>query len=431
MDERPIQLLDRLAPEVDVAAARRVFETRARVERRRRRWVSGCGAMAALLLVFVGVRAAVTRDSGHVLVRSPADAVKPDGRWKLVSGIEGADTAKITLVIDGSKIGGTGGCNGYGGEVALGTEGQWMSDGVYRNEMACDRLASEETYWAAFDRVRSFAVEDNGTTLMLKGLGVELRYERDSTPLPPASPAAPSVDGSWQLDTFNGPLDQSIASSPVFLAITANTSSITGFAGCVELEGAVVAQKTATDEGLAIGYLQPNAAKFEGQTCADISWLPKLSGVFLRVTPDDVLELVTNEFSMRFKRETSGLRTSLTSVAGYPLPKVDGRWELVSATDLADIDPASVHLTIDGSRITGNIACDEFTGTVSFGEGGFMAVTELNLVKSTNRVSLCPTYEVTAKIAAGLRQAKFYQLDGGTLSLRSDSATYRFSWAAR
>jgi hypothetical protein len=92
MDERPIQLLDRLAPEVDVAAARRVFEARARLERRRRRLASGGSAMVALLLLFVGVRSLTTRDPGHVLVQplGPTSTVASEPlplvgtRWELV-----------------------------------------------------------------------------------------------------------------------------------------------------------------------------------------------------------------------------------------------------------------------------------------------------------------------------------------------------------
>jgi heat shock protein HslJ len=149
---------------------------------------SGGSAMVALLLVIVGVRTLTMRDPGHVLVQPLAPS--PDGRWKLVSGVDGADGAAVTLAIDGSNVSGAGGCNGYSGNVALGTDGTWTSDeGILRRLRGCEWSAVEEKYFSVLDRVTTFAVEVGGATLVLSGPGGELRFQRDLTPVAPPAPA--------------------------------------------------------------------------------------------------------------------------------------------------------------------------------------------------------------------------------------------------
>jgi META domain len=409
MDERPIQLLDRLAPEVDVAAARRVFEARARLERRRRRVASGGSAMVALLLLFVGIRSLTTRDPGHVLVQPLAPS--PDGRWKLVSGVDGAAESGVTLIIEGSKVGGSGGCNGYGGEVEFGAGGEWTSsEGILRRLRVCEWSAVEEKYFSVLDRVTTFAVEDGGGTLVLSGPGGELRFQRDLTPVAPPAPAAPSVDGTWQLVSASGGAGEGIDPSEVTLAIVG--SRIGGTAGCSELNGVLVARNTKNGEQLEIGFIEASTfsvALLRGK-CPDISWVANLKNNAVRVTSDDFLEMSTEEFGMKFKRVS----------AAASLPLIGTRWELVTVLDRNRAAKALVgpylQIAADGS-VDASTGIDQMAGNLT-GSGGLRNIESYRKVDDRSTISWHESYVAQAgTVDAVLRHEFSLVIDGATLTI--------------
>ena len=105
----------------------------------------------------------------------------PSGTWRLVAGhgAEGeiplVDDHPITLLIEGSEIGGTAACNEYGGRFEL--AGGTLSIGeMGMTAMGCDApvAASEAAYVAALAEVSALRMD--GAELVLTGDGVELRF---------------------------------------------------------------------------------------------------------------------------------------------------------------------------------------------------------------------------------------------------------------
>jgi heat shock protein HslJ len=356
MDDRPTQLLDRLAPDVDVAAARRVFESRARRQKRARRLASAMAVVAVVLPSFAAIRAAVTRQPSRIVTLEPpvsAPVASPEGAWKLVSGISGADAANITLVVRDSEISGDGGCNGYGGDIELGANGGWTSAGVNRTEMGCEHARAEAAYFAAFDRVRSFEVTDGGSTLVLRGDGGELRFARDAAAAPPlAVPSTDSVLGTWQLvrvDVFRVP-----KIDPTTMVLTIDGSNIGGHLGCAEISGTLVGFKSRDSEGLAVGAIAP-------ATCVDSEdgkWVPNLSNLLVVLQPDGALVLSAEEIGLRFTR--------VTASATPPLRKT--WWTLVEVVDRDVVKPGlrSAYLSIDDDgTVTGSTGVGAIHGLFS------------------------------------------------------------------
>lgn len=86
--------------------------------------------------------------------------------WKLAA-LDGAPVdAKITstLVVSDS-IGGNGGCNTYGGNLAATPDGIDISQ-VFSTMMACDGLAQEQAFFAALEAADSFAIVDGNLHLL-------------------------------------------------------------------------------------------------------------------------------------------------------------------------------------------------------------------------------------------------------------------------
>jgi heat shock protein HslJ len=93
--------------------------------------------------------------------------------WKLTK-LEGqpvADAANSTLVISADSIGGNGGCNTYGGDLAQTPDGIDISQ-VFSTMMACDGLDQEQAFLAALEATDAFALV--GGDLHLLGSGAVL-----------------------------------------------------------------------------------------------------------------------------------------------------------------------------------------------------------------------------------------------------------------
>jgi heat shock protein HslJ len=171
-----------------------------------------------------------------------------DGQWTLVDGeIDGntftplADYA-ITLDIEGDQIGGSAGCNSFGGGVTIDGTSLEVGD-VAITEMAClDQAAmdAEQTFiqalWAATTIERNGSGADE--RLILGGDGITLTYAPTALVSPPEA-AAELVGTLWILDTIiEGDAASSIlagAEEPT-LAL-ASDESFTAMTGCRELRG--------------------------------------------------------------------------------------------------------------------------------------------------------------------------------------------------
>jgi heat shock protein HslJ len=176
----------------------------------------------------------------------PSDPEASDGGvigdWVLTGGsIDGDDAPvlpdhRITMTITGSTIGGSAGCNSYGGEITMGADGLHV-DNLLQTEMACEEpaMAAEAAYMAALVRVRE--IVRDGEELVARGDGVELRFAA----LPPP-PTAELVGTTWVLDTM---LVGDVAASPMGEPATLELSedgTFTGSTGCRTFSGEWIEQ---------------------------------------------------------------------------------------------------------------------------------------------------------------------------------------------
>jgi heat shock protein HslJ len=164
-------------------------------------------ALAALMAVIAAALAAC----GMSAPPPSDDSFVPQGSWQLVSGtVDGAEVplvedSPITLTITGAEIGGTAACNMYGGRLSI-TGGTLDISDLGMTAMGCEEpvMASEAAYTAALDRVQ--AIGGDGEELVLRGPGVELRFEALPEP-----PTADFVGTVWVLETL---VDTTAATAP-------------------------------------------------------------------------------------------------------------------------------------------------------------------------------------------------------------------------
>ena len=110
-----------------------------------------------------------------------AEDIDVDGDWQLVAGsvngeaIPLIEDSPVRLNITGTQIGGTSGCNSYGGQLVLDGSGISIGD-LTSTLMMCtpDVMAVEIPYTAALPEVDTVALDGDG--LVLTGPGIELRF---------------------------------------------------------------------------------------------------------------------------------------------------------------------------------------------------------------------------------------------------------------
>jgi heat shock protein HslJ len=165
------------------------------------------------------------------------DPFDPEGPWQLVtSSVDGGeiplvDGHPITATIEGSEIGGTAACNHYGGRLSV-TGGRLEIGELAVTAMGCEEslMAAESAYLAALEGVEMIGGE--GDQLVLRGTGVELRFDR--LPEPPTSEL---VDTVWVLDTlFVGDVASSPTGDPATLELHSDGTFV-GSTGCRTFSG--------------------------------------------------------------------------------------------------------------------------------------------------------------------------------------------------
>lgn len=166
------------------------------------------------------------------------DDLDPEGSWQLASGATDAgpvpivDDHPITLTVEGSTIGGTAACNGYGGKIQPTGGGIRITDLAW-TAMACvpdEVMAAEAAYTQALAAVT--AIRADGEQMVLEGPGIELRF--DALPEPPT---ADLVDTTWILDTlFVGDVATAPMGEPATLELRTD-GTFSGSTGCRPFDG--------------------------------------------------------------------------------------------------------------------------------------------------------------------------------------------------
>jgi heat shock protein HslJ len=188
-------------------------------------------ALAALLF------AAACGSTPGTTPSEPPAALDPSGSWQLAQGtVDGQPIAidadaRVTLVIDGSSVGGESACNNYFGELTV-VDGRVTIGGLGGTEMACAEpvMAIEAAYLAGLARVDSARMD--GDVLVLGGPDAAFRFER----LPPP-PAAVVLGTTWLLDgLIDGDAISSTVGDPATLVLHAD-GTLEGSTGCRPMTG--------------------------------------------------------------------------------------------------------------------------------------------------------------------------------------------------
>lgn len=155
----------------------------------------------------------------------------------------------VTLIVEGSRIGGTSACNGYGAALVV-ENGRTIVGEMGSTAMACEPevMASEMAYTAALARVDAATMD--GDALVLSGPGVSLRF------VPVAPPAtADIVDRAWALEAVTEPdAATAVGGEPAALEIRKDGTFL-GSTGCrsftgtwTEVGNEIVATQMAMDD---------------------------------------------------------------------------------------------------------------------------------------------------------------------------------------
>ncbi|KRA40285.1 META domain-containing protein [Devosia sp. Root635] len=90
--------------------------------------------------------------------------------WQLTA-LDGAPVdaeVTTTLVISADGVGGNGGCNTYGGNLAPTPDGIAITQ-VFSTMMACDGLAQEQAFFAALEAADGFTLVNGNLHLLANG----------------------------------------------------------------------------------------------------------------------------------------------------------------------------------------------------------------------------------------------------------------------
>jgi heat shock protein HslJ len=160
-----------------------------------------------------------------------------DGTWRLSSGHSATgelplvEDHPVTLIVDGSQVGGTAACNSYGARlVTRGSHVAIVELGM--TAMGCEAAvaAVEAAYVAALSHVTSIGLD--GDALVLAGTDTELRFARLAAP-----PTAELVGTVWVLDSlFVGDVAGPPMGERATLELLAD-GTFTGSTGCRSFSG--------------------------------------------------------------------------------------------------------------------------------------------------------------------------------------------------
>jgi heat shock protein HslJ len=168
---------------------------------------------------------------------SPAAPTLANTSWELIStGTGGTQTpvpagVTATLQIDGTLVGGNGGCNGYFGQVTSMDPGLTFGD-LASTMMACPepQMSFETAYLAALGTVTDYAIADQTLSLLDGSGNAVLVYQA-------AAPA--TVEGAWVVTGYNTGTD-AVTTPPVGIELTADFSPdghVSGNGGCNTFNG--------------------------------------------------------------------------------------------------------------------------------------------------------------------------------------------------
>lgn len=165
-----------------------------------------------------------------------------DGDWLLVSGtVDGAAMNldpdwQVTMLIEGSTIGGRAACNSYGGDIVI--DGSSFSVGdIFMTEMGCEPQIHEVESAFATGLFKADQIVFTETQLRLTGEGVEFVFE----PIAPV-PTSDLVGTTWILDSLiqGDAVSSTYADAEEATLVLNADGTFSGSTGCRTISGEYV-----------------------------------------------------------------------------------------------------------------------------------------------------------------------------------------------
>lgn len=320
------------------------------------------------------------------------DALAGSG-WLLVS-LDGAplvDDSAITLQFDSEgALGGSGGCNRYGGMYSL--DGDSIDvGGVFSTQMACaeDIMAQEYAYFEALEAASTYAIEGDTLTLTTEE-GATLVFEREAT-----------LDGTaWVLVSLDGaPV---VDGSEVTLQFGAD-NRVSGSGGCNSFGGPYLVDGDSIAFGMLASTLM--ACMDEDLMQQEAAFFQALNAVSSYAIEGNTLTLTTDDGATLILERVQTL--------------VGTTWQLVSldGAPLVSGDPITLQFG-DDARVAGSAGCNRYGGPYSvMGEN-----IAFGMLVSTRMA--CPGAGVMEQEMAyltALETATRYTIDGEELVIETSS----------
>jgi len=365
--------------------------------------------------------------------------------WSLVALDESLGVAfdpsvsPVTALFDGMSVGGTSGCNGYGGPYVV--DGDTVTFGMMAGTlMACAEpaMAVEQVYLQALaSGPAQFVIEGNTLTLTTPN-GVLTFTGTPSVAASVTSEAvsssAPLVGTEWAMvavDEATG-----VAFDPATVTVEmlfSDDGSVSGTLGCNNFSGGY------TDDGATVTFTPLATTR---KLCPDEQMAVEqmlgaaLQGSVPYTIEGSVLTMETTSGRLTFEaRSIAGTSASSTGAVSVQEPAAaEGAWPLfdtewyLQAFDAAmgvAFDPAAVEATaffgVDGT-LSGKAGCNRYFGDYSLTGD----VITFGALGSTRMMCPEPQMVVERAFLAALQGDAAYRIAGNTLELITESGTLSF-----
>lgn len=212
------------------------------------------------------------------------DGTRPSlaGLWELTDltvdgvGVALPDGAALEMTIEAGRIGGSGGCNSFGGSIDAADDGTLSLVEVAWTEMACAqraRMDFESTYLGALVGVNRWEADPTGISFLSDG--AILRYS------PGADPIDLALEGtSWQFDTIFSGDGVARAASSTDQSVPQVSLTITGGSAVLSADGCDDVTFHVNHEGGAEGNLAlPDPSQLQTGGCDSPNMTDAIAGI--------------------------------------------------------------------------------------------------------------------------------------------------------
>jgi heat shock protein HslJ len=373
------------------------------------------------------------------------DALSLEGTdWTLTSMDEAMGVAfdpaavTVTALFDGMRVGGSSGCNSYGGEYSV--DGDSITFGMMISTMmACpeEQMAVEMAYLQALQSgPATFAIEGSSLTLttpagvlVYSGVPSAMGAEEKMDTAGEADENLPLVRTEWALvsmdESFGVAFDPT--TTPAFMVFEED-GSVFGNAGCNNFNGGY------TDEGETIAFTPFASTRMmcpEDQMAVETALFSALQGSVQYSIEGGTLTMTTAGGVLVFEGAPAAPAEAAPEADAGSLPLVGTEWTLASFDESMGVtfDPATTEVTAtfsDDGTLAGTSGCNRYFAGYTL-DGSF-----ITFEVGGSTMMACPEEQMAVEMAflQALQGEAQYQISGNTLEIITGSGTLTFTGAA-